>query len=148
MFEPRTQWDVQGECEMKSVESDALVFFGATGDLAYEQIFPALHAMTRRGQLELPIIGVGRSAKDIEELRARARESVEKHGGVDERHLQPFPQNSSMSKAITVHRRHSASCAKSWERHLILFITSRYLQTHLASWPKVWPAQDATRERG
>src|SRR6202162_852192 len=70
---------------MKSLESDALVFFGATGDLAYEQIFPALHAMTRRGHFEIPIIGVGRSAKDIEGLRARAHESIEKHGGVDER---------------------------------------------------------------
>jgi glucose-6-phosphate 1-dehydrogenase len=70
---------------MKSLESDALVFFGATGDLAYEQIFPALQAMTRRGHFEIPIIGVARSAKDIEELRARAHESIEKHGGVDER---------------------------------------------------------------
>jgi len=70
---------------MKSLESDALVFFGATGDLAYEQIFPALHAMTRRGHFEIPIIGVGRSAKDIEGLRARAHESIEKHGGVDRR---------------------------------------------------------------
>jgi glucose-6-phosphate 1-dehydrogenase len=70
---------------MKSLESDALVFFGATGDLAYEQIFPALQAMTRRGHFEIPIIGVARSANDIEELRARAHESIEKHGGVDER---------------------------------------------------------------
>src|ERR1700720_2198567 len=70
---------------MKSLESDAFVFFGATGDLAYEQIFPALHAMTRRGQFEIPIIGVGRSAKDTEGLLARARESIEKHGGVDQR---------------------------------------------------------------
>jgi glucose-6-phosphate 1-dehydrogenase len=70
---------------MKNLESDALVFFGATGDLAYEQIFPALHAMTRRGQFEIPIIGVGRSAKDTEGLLARARESIEKRGGVDQR---------------------------------------------------------------
>jgi len=70
---------------MKSLESDAFVFFGATGDLAYEQIFPALHAMTRRGHFEIPIIGVGRSAKDLEALRARAHESIEKHGGVDQR---------------------------------------------------------------
>src|SRR6202158_2536926 len=75
----------KGEFQMKSLESDAFVFFGATGDLAYEQIFPALHAMTRRGHFEIPIIGVGRSAKDLEGLRARAHESIEKHGGVDQR---------------------------------------------------------------
>ena len=63
--------------------SDALVFFGATGDLAFKKIFPALHAMSRRGNLRVPVIGVARSARDIDELRARARESVESHGGVD-----------------------------------------------------------------
>ena len=68
-----------------NLESDALVFFGATGDLAYEQIFPALQAMTQRGHFDIPIIGVGRSAKDLEALRARAHESIEKHGGVDQR---------------------------------------------------------------
>ena len=62
----------KGGFQMKNLESDAFVFFGATGDLAYEQIFPALQAMTRRGQFEIPIIGVGRSAKDLEALRARA----------------------------------------------------------------------------
>ncbi len=70
---------------MKNLESDALVFFGATGDLAYEQIFPALQAMTRRGHFDIPIIGVGRSAKDLEALRTRARESIEKHGDLDSR---------------------------------------------------------------
>ena len=51
---------------MENLESDAFVFFGATGDLAYEQIFPALQAMTRRGHFDMPIIGVARSAKDLE----------------------------------------------------------------------------------
>jgi glucose-6-phosphate 1-dehydrogenase len=63
--------------------SDAFVLFGATGDLAYKQIFPALHAMIRRGRLDVPIIGVARSGWTLEQLRARARESVERHGGVD-----------------------------------------------------------------
>jgi glucose-6-phosphate 1-dehydrogenase len=70
---------------METLESDALVFFGATGDLAYEQIFPALQAMTRRGHFDMPIIGVARSAKDLDGLRARARESIEKHGSLDPR---------------------------------------------------------------
>jgi len=61
--------------------SDALVFFGATGDLAYKKIFPALQSMIRRGHLDMPIIGVAKSGWDLARLRERARESVEKHGG-------------------------------------------------------------------
>ena len=68
---------------MTSLESDAFVFFGATGDLAYQQIFPALQALIRRGVFEMPIIGVARSAIDLNALRARAHESLERHGGVD-----------------------------------------------------------------
>ncbi len=68
---------------MTKLDSDAFVFFGATGDLAFKQIFPALQAMIRHGHLDMPIIGVARSAKGLDELRARARESLEKHGGVD-----------------------------------------------------------------
>jgi len=61
--------------------SDALAFFGATGDLAYKKIFPALHAMARRGHLEFPVIGVAKSGWNLDQLRARAHESIEKHGG-------------------------------------------------------------------
>src|SRR6266403_236639 len=68
---------------MGESRSDALVFFGATGDLAFKKIFPALHAMAKRGNLRVPVIGVARSAENIEEFRARARASLEKHGGVD-----------------------------------------------------------------
>jgi glucose-6-phosphate 1-dehydrogenase len=63
--------------------SDALVFFGATGDLAYKKIFPALQAMAKRGHLDVPVIGVARSGWGLDQLRARARDSVEKHGGLD-----------------------------------------------------------------
>src|SRR5215813_14010017 len=63
--------------------SDALVFFGATGDLAFKKIFPALQAMAKRGNLQVPVIGVARSAKNLDELRARAWASLEKRGGVD-----------------------------------------------------------------
>jgi glucose-6-phosphate 1-dehydrogenase len=65
--------------------SDALVFFGATGDLAYKQIFPALQALVRRGALNVPIVGVARSGANLDQLRARARESLEHHGGFDPR---------------------------------------------------------------
>jgi glucose-6-phosphate 1-dehydrogenase len=63
--------------------NDALVFFGATGDLAYKKIFPALQAMVRRGTLEVPIIGVAKSGWTLEQLQARARDSIEKHGDFD-----------------------------------------------------------------
>src|SRR5512143_2346011 len=63
--------------------SDALVFFGATGDLAYKKIFPSLQAMAKRGHLNVPVIGVARSAKNLEELQDRARDSLEKHEGFD-----------------------------------------------------------------
>lgn len=64
--------------------SDALVFFGATGDLAYKKIFPALHAMAKRGRLDIPVIGVAKAGWTVEQLKARARDSLEKHGGIDE----------------------------------------------------------------
>ena len=65
-------------------QSDALVFFGATGDLVYKKIFPSLYAMERRGCLQVPVIGVARSDWTIQQFRARARESIERHGGFDE----------------------------------------------------------------
>ena len=63
--------------------ADALVFFGATGDLAYKKIFPSLHAMVKRGHLDAPVIGVARSAWTLEQLAARMKESLETHGGLD-----------------------------------------------------------------
>ncbi|MEO7018549.1 MAG: glucose-6-phosphate dehydrogenase, partial [Ktedonobacteraceae bacterium] len=66
-----------------NVHSDALVFFGATGDLAYKQIFPALQAMIRHGHLDVPIIGVAGRPWTSEQLHAHARQSLEEHGGVD-----------------------------------------------------------------
>jgi glucose-6-phosphate 1-dehydrogenase len=66
---------------MPATRSDALVFFGATGDLAYKKIFPALQALTRRGRLDMPIVGVARAGWGLEQLQARAKDSLEKHGG-------------------------------------------------------------------
>ena len=63
--------------------SDALVFFGATGDLAYKQIFPALQAMAKKGHLHVPVIGVAKAGWTLDQFRARAKDSVEKHGGLD-----------------------------------------------------------------
>jgi glucose-6-phosphate 1-dehydrogenase len=68
---------------MSDSHSDALVFFGATGDLAYKKIFPALQARLKRGHLGVPIIGVAKAGWSLEQLRARGHDSLEKHGGVD-----------------------------------------------------------------
>src|SRR5262252_9230906 len=70
------------EQTMKVSNSDALVFFGATGDLAYKKIFPSLQAMLKRGNLNVPVIGVARSGT-LDQLKARAKDSLEKHGGLD-----------------------------------------------------------------
>ncbi len=69
---------------MTDPQSDALVFFGATGDLAFKMIFPALQAMAGRGHLEVPVIGVAKAGWDLDRLKQRAKESVEAHGGLDE----------------------------------------------------------------
>ncbi len=68
---------------MTPLHSDALIFFGATGDLAYKKIFPALQAMVKRGHLNVPVIGVAKAGWKLDQLKARARDSVEKHGGLD-----------------------------------------------------------------
>lgn len=69
---------------MDALHSDALVFFGATGDLAYKKIFPSLHAMVKRGRLNVPVIGVAKAGWGLEQLRARARDSVAQHGDADD----------------------------------------------------------------
>ena len=69
---------------MTSRQSDALVFFGATGDLAYKKIFPALQAMVKRGTLNVPVIGVAKAGWTLDQLKDRAKDSLEKHGGLDQ----------------------------------------------------------------
>ena len=68
---------------MTNIESDAFVFFGATGDLAYKKIFPALYAMVRRGELSIPIIGMARAGWTLEKLKERARDSLQNSGDCD-----------------------------------------------------------------
>jgi glucose-6-phosphate 1-dehydrogenase len=67
-----------------TTRSDAFVFFGATGDLAYKQIFPALQALILRGQLDMPVIGVAAPQWTLEQLKARARDSLVAHGPLDQ----------------------------------------------------------------
>jgi glucose-6-phosphate 1-dehydrogenase len=73
---------------MISTHSDALVFFGATGDLAYKKIFPSLQAMVKRGHLNVPVVGVAKAGWNLDQLRARAKDSLEKHGGLDSNSFQ------------------------------------------------------------
>jgi glucose-6-phosphate 1-dehydrogenase len=68
---------------MSAPLSDALVFFGATGDLAYKKIFPSLQAMQKRGNLDVPVIGVAKAGWNLDQMKARAKDSLEKHGGLD-----------------------------------------------------------------
>ena len=68
---------------MSEQQSDALVFFGATGDLACKKIFPSLLSMVKRGHLDVPVIGVAKAGWDLDQLKARAKDSIEKHGSFD-----------------------------------------------------------------
>jgi glucose-6-phosphate 1-dehydrogenase len=68
---------------MDQIVSDALVFFGATGDLAYKQIFPSLQRLAKRGKLLGPVVGVAKAGWTLDDLKARAKDSIEKHGGID-----------------------------------------------------------------
>ena len=67
-----------------NTHSDSFVFFGATGDLAYKQIFPALQMMMRRDHFDMPVIGVAKSGWNLDQFKTRARDSIEKSGGWDE----------------------------------------------------------------
>src|SRR5688572_488989 len=68
---------------MATPSSDAFVFFGATGDLAYKKIFPALQGMIQRGELDMPLIGMSRGGWSLDRLRERAHDSLRDNGGVD-----------------------------------------------------------------
>lgn len=112
--------------------SDALVFFGATGDLAYKQIFPSLQQMIRRGTLSVPVIGVAKAGWSLEQLRERARDSLEKHGGVDQ---DAFAQLMQLLKYIDGDYRDPATFKKLRE-----LLGDAHLPTHyLAIPPSMFP---------
>src|SRR6266550_3412133 len=68
---------------LNTPSADALVFFGATGDLAHKKIFPALQALAKRGNLDVPVIGVAKAGWMLDQLKSRAQDSVERYGGLD-----------------------------------------------------------------
>ena len=72
-----------GVSEAAAERSDALVLFGATGDLAYRQIFPALQELVRGGRLDVPVIGVAATPGTADGLRARVRDSLQASGAFD-----------------------------------------------------------------
>jgi glucose-6-phosphate 1-dehydrogenase len=69
---------------MADFQSDAFVFFSATGDLAHKQIFPSLQGLIRNEGFNLPIVGVAKAGWNLDQLKARAKHSLEKHGGLDQ----------------------------------------------------------------
>jgi glucose-6-phosphate 1-dehydrogenase len=83
--ESETTHPIDGGGASTSPSSDALVLFGATGDLASRKIYPALQALVQRGKLDVPVVGVGRSGWEVDQLRARVRASLDAHGAIDER---------------------------------------------------------------
>src|SRR5258707_5825641 len=92
---------------MSNQHSDALVFFGATGDLAYKKIFPALQGMVKRGHLNVPVVGVAKSGWNLDQLQARAHDSLEKHGGVD---TAAFEKLCGLLRYVDVDYQDPASC--------------------------------------
>jgi glucose-6-phosphate 1-dehydrogenase len=75
------------------VPADAIVFYGATGDLAYKKVFPALQGMARHGRLNVPVVAVAKSGWTIDQLRGRALESVERHGGLNRQAFDALMRN-------------------------------------------------------
>jgi glucose-6-phosphate 1-dehydrogenase len=76
-----------GASDPHAESADALIVFGATGDLAHRKILPALYAMRRNDTLKVPVIGVASSQLSVQQFRMRARESVERHSGAVDQHV-------------------------------------------------------------
>src|SRR3984957_18853210 len=70
-----------GKNTEETMPADALVLFGAMGDLAHKKIFPALYHMVRHGHLDVPVIGIARAARTDEHLKERVRGSIQQQGG-------------------------------------------------------------------
>src|SRR3984893_14753738 len=94
---------------MTAPHSDAFVFFGATGDLAYKKSFPALQALIRRGHLDMPVVGVARSRWALDQFKARAKDSLEKHGGL---HPSAFAKLCSLLNYIEGEYGHPTTCGR------------------------------------
>ena len=96
-------------------DADALVFFGATGDLAYKKIFPAIQRMIKKDHLNVPIIGVAKAGWTLDQLRERARDSITHNGGgIDEQAFAKLLRISATLTATMPILRPSSNWGKSW----------------------------------
>ena len=113
--------------EWRPVLSDALVFFGATGDLAYKQIFPALQGLIRDEGFSLPIIGVAKAGWTLDQLKARAKDSLENHGGIDQAGIRETDGPAALRGRRLQRPEHVyASCARNWDKRSVRCITWRF----------------------
>ena len=100
--------------------------FGATGDLAYKKIFPSLHAMVKHGRLNVPVIGVAKAGWSLDQLSARARDSVAKHGDADDAALREALRAAALRRRRLQRRRDVPSAGKSSAMPSVRRITWRF----------------------
>jgi len=98
---------------MNQEKTDALVFFGATGDLAHKKIFPALQALAKRGNLDMPVIGAAKAGWTPDQLKQRARDSVENYGGLDPEAFAQLSRCATLTATMAI-RRPFNGCAGNW----------------------------------
>ena len=124
---------------MNTLQSDAFVFFGAMGDLAFKKIFPSLQAMVQRGNLKVPVIGVDRSAENVDDLKARARSSLEKSGKFDALLLKGSVACCAMCEAILPTWRRFKPCARCLMMLKGRRFTWRFRRRYFRPWWRNWP---------
>jgi hypothetical protein len=132
---------------MTTPSSDALVFLGTTGDLAHKKIFPALQAMTRRGELDMPVIGMARAGWTLDKLRERARDSLEQNGGAD---ADAFAKLSAQLRYVDGDYRDPATyerLSRPWAPPRVPCITSRFRPVCSARACRGWRKPAATMMR-
>ena len=123
---------------MTQTHSDALVFFGATGDLAYKKIFPALQAMVKRGALTVPVIGVAKAGWNLDQFKARAKDSLEQHGGLDPAAWEKLSALLRYVDGDYAIRRRLRRCGRRWEARSIRRTTWRFRRRCLRRWSINW----------
>lgn len=130
-------------------DADALVLFGATGDLAFKKTFLALQAMIKRGHLTVPVIGVAKANRHVAELRDRVRESLTQFGGgVDEAAFANSSSYSGLSMATTGRTRSSFASARNSGGPDALSITWRSRPVCFARWSRASANRAVLMARG
>ena len=127
--------------------SDALVFFGATGDLAYKKIFPALQNLIQHGHLDVPVIGVAKAGWKLDSCRHGRATVLSKHGGIDEAAFAKLSICCGTSMAITTIRRRSPNCARRWTARHALCTTWRFRPAFSPQSSNTWPSPAAPTTR-